>query len=73
MAKIEGEMSFSSAAYEVLKTSETPLSPKEIVDKAIEKGLITTHSKRPAATMAGRLWANKRFLSAGNGKWKLSE
>ena len=72
MAKIEGQMSFSNAAYEVLKTSKVPLSPKEIVDEAIEKGLITTHSKRPEATMAGRLWANKRFIRVGNGKWKLS-
>jgi len=71
MARSEGKMSFSNAAYEILKTSKTPLGPKEIADKAIEKRLIVSKSKRPGATMAGRLWSDKRFVSAGDGKWIL--
>lgn len=71
MPKTEGRMSFSDAAYEILKSAKTPLGPKEVVDKAIKKGLIVTKSKRPAATMAGRLWSDKRFVSVGSGKWSL--
>jgi len=72
MAKIEGPRSFSDAAYEILKTAKTPLSAKEIVKEAIERGLIITHSKLPENTMASRLSSNpKRFISAGNAKWKL--
>lgn len=73
MAKIEGVMSFGNAAREILKTSKKPLGPIEIVNEAIKMGLIVTHSKRPGATMAGRLWSDKRFVSAGNGKWKLQK
>lgn len=71
MPKVQGQMSFSNAAYKLLQLAKTPLTPTEIVEKAIKKGLITTNSKRPGATMAGRLWSDKRFVSAGNGKWKL--
>jgi len=72
MPRIEGEMSFSDAAYEILKSEKHPMGPTDIVEKAIEKGLIKTNSKRPGATMAGRLWSDKRFISAGSGTWKLS-
>ncbi len=71
MPRPEGKMSFSNAANEILKNSKTPLTPTEIADKAIQKGLIITQSKRPGATMAGRLWFDKRFTSAGSGKWTL--
>ena len=73
MPEPKGKMCFSDAAYEILITSRTPLKPTKISDKAIQKGLIITHSKRPGATMAARLWSDKRFISAGNGKWKLRE
>lgn len=40
-AKIIGAMSFSDAAYKVLKSSKTPLKPTKIAEIAIEKGLTT--------------------------------
>ena len=73
MALIEGKMSFSNAAYEILKTSRKPLTPTEIVELAIGRGLIKTRSSRPGGTMASRVWADKRFVSAGSGKWKLED
>ena len=69
----KGKMSFSNAAYEILKTSKVPLKPTEIADKALQKGLILTQSKRPGATMAGRLWSDERFVNAGSGTWKLRD
>ena len=71
MAKILSKLSFSDAAYEILKAQKQPLTPSEIVDIAIRKGLIITNSKRPGGTMAARVWADKRFVSAGNGRWTL--
>jgi hypothetical protein len=67
-------MSFSNAAYKVLKSSKTPLKPTEVVKIAIEKGFIETNSKRPGATMAARLWGDKkRFVSVGSGKWTIKK
>ena len=71
--KVKGKLSFTKASYEVLKAAKNPLSPNEIVNLAISQGLIKTESKRPGATMAGRLWSNDQFVSAGSGKWTLKE
>lgn len=73
MARIKGKMSFSNAAYEILKSEKKPLSPKEVFELAIKKGLITSEGKTPKASMAARLWSDKRFVSAGSGKWTLKE
>jgi len=71
MAKVAGRMSFSDAAYRILKYAKIPLTPTEIADRAVKKGLIMTSSKRPGATMGGRLRYDKRFVSASSGKWTL--
>jgi len=73
MANVLGQMSFSDAAYEVLKSGKRPLTPTDIAQEAIKKGLLRTNSKRPGATMAARLRSDKRFVSAGSGKWTLKE
>jgi len=71
MAIQKGKMSFSNAAYTILKTAKRPLGPAKIAELAIERGIIETSSKRPAATMASRLLGDDRFVSAGSGKWML--
>jgi len=71
--RVKGKMSFSDAAYEVLKSENRPLSPTEVVALAIKRKLIGTESKRPGATMAARLWSDDRFVSVGSGKWNLKE
>ena len=75
MPKILGKMSFTEAAHEVLKREKRPLGPKEITDIAIKQKLIVTNSKRPAATMAGRLYSNrgKLFESVGSGRYIIKE
>jgi len=73
MPRIKGKLSFSDAAYEVLKAEKKPLSPTEVVELAIKKKLIGTESKRPGVTMAARLWSDERFVSAGSGKWTLKK
>lgn len=73
MPRVKGKMSFSDAAYKVLKSEKKPLSPTEVVELAIRRRLIETESKRPGATMAARLWSDDRFVSVGAGKWTLKE
>lgn len=73
MSKTKGKLSFTKAAVEVLRSEKRPLRPKEIVEIAIRKKLIISDSKRPAATMAGRLYSNKGkiFESVGSGRYEL--
>jgi len=71
-AEVIGSMSFTEAAYKVLKYSKMPLKPTEVVEIAIKKGFIVTNSKRPGATMAARLWGDReRFVSVGGGRWTI--
>lgn len=46
---------FLRAAYLVLSESNKPLSAKEIVDIALEKGLLETKGKTPSQTMKSKL------------------
>lgn len=71
MAKKKGRLSFTDAAYEVLKDQGRSITLSEITDLAISQGLIKTESKRPKATMGARLRNDKRFIRAGEGKWTL--
>ena len=48
-------VSFKKAAYEILKKSDRPLSPKEITDKAVQEGLIKSEGQTPEATMGAQL------------------
>jgi hypothetical protein len=49
-------MTFYEAALQILKSSHTPLTSKEITERALERGLIVSRGKRPVATMAARLY-----------------
>lgn len=44
-------MSFHDAAMKILQEERRPLSPEEITQKALQKGLINTKGKTPSATM----------------------
>ena len=71
MVNVLGRMSFRDAAYEILKSSKKPLGPSDIAREAIKRKLIKTNSKRPGGTMGARVRSDKRFVSAGSGKWTL--
>ena len=59
-------MSFTQAAYLVLKNEGKPLTSKEIAHRAISQGLIKTDGKTPSSTMWVSLYAeNKRKSKAG--------
>ena len=53
--------SFTEAAYKILRASGKPMHTLEIVQKALEKGLIETHGETPKNTMYASLFLeNKR-------------
>jgi virulence-associated protein VapD len=59
-------MQFKDAAYEILKSSGTPLHYSAITDKATKAGLLETTGQTPHATMGALLYtdtlnANSRF------------
>ena len=68
------KLSFKEAAIQILKSENEPLSAKEIVDIAFQKGLLSTEGKTPEATMAAQIYVdidrNKKtkFKKIGRGK-----
>jgi len=70
-------LSFKEAAIEILNSSDTPLSPKEIIDLALEKELIQTEGLTPEATMGAILYLdinskkNSPFIKVSRGKFSL--
>src|SRR3990167_5274768 len=74
------KLSFSDAAYEILRQTNEALSSVELVDIALLKGLIETKGKTPEATMWSVLYlegqrngTKSRFILIGKDKWALSE
>ena len=80
--------SFTQAAYEILKVEGKPLSTKNILEKALSKGIIKTNGKTPEQTLWSSLYSeNKRRLESHskgkvpkprfkrdkNGVWSLTE
>ena len=49
-------MTFLEAAEAVLRTAKRPLTVHEITELALERGLVQTHGKTPAATMSAALY-----------------
>lgn len=68
-------ISFKKAAERVLRTADRPLSPTEIVEKALEIGMITTDGATPEATMGAQLYVDinrnpqSPFKKVGRGKF----
>lgn len=75
-----GKISFTNAAYIILKDINKALSSLELVRTALEREILETKGKTPEATMWSALYlegqrkGNKsRFLQIGQDKWCLSE
>lgn len=72
-------LSFKNAAFQILNEIKEPLSAQEIVDLALQRGLLATDGKTPSATMGAQLYVdinkNKktRFKKVGRGKFTLRE
>ncbi|MEO6993367.1 MAG: restriction endonuclease [Lacunisphaera sp.] len=68
---------FKKAAEKILRQSDIPLSPKEIVERALDEGLIETDGVTPEATMGAQLYVDLRrnpktpFQKVGRGKFTL--
>lgn len=70
-------LSFKKAAEKILAAADAPLTPKEIVERALEAGLIETDGATPDATMGAQLYVDLRenpktpFKKVGRGKFTL--
>lgn len=53
-----GRSSFLEAAFVILQESGVPLSPQQITDAALERGLINSRGATPAQTMKSKLSTN---------------
>ncbi len=72
-------LSFKKAAEQILGKSDRPLSPNEIVELALEAGIIETEGATPDATMGAQLYVDisnnpkTPFKKVGRGKFTLNE
>ncbi len=68
-------LSFKKAAEKVLREANAPLSPREIVERALDAGLIATEGATPDATMGAQIYLDLRdnpkspFRKVGRGKF----
>lgn len=51
-------LSFKEAAKQILKEAKEPLTPKEIMEAALEAGLLETQGATPDASMAAQLYVD---------------
>jgi restriction endonuclease Mrr len=78
MTKSE-KLSFKEVAFRILKSVSEPLSAKEIVELAIQEGILSTEGQTPEATMAAQLYVDinnnkkSKFKKVGKGKFTLIE
>lgn len=72
-------LSFKEVAKRVLEQANEPLSPREIVERALDQGILQSQGATPDATMGAQLYVdiqrNPRslFAKAGRGKFTLRE
>jgi len=77
--KSRSRKSFKHAAMEVLKAEKDPLSAKEITERALLRGLLSTQGATPEATMAAQLYVDikenkkSKFRKVGKGQFSLRE
>lgn len=71
---------FLDAAIEILRESSSPLGPKEIVQEAMERGLLWSEGLTPSQTMKSKISTDilkfgerSLFMRAGKGKFALRE
>lgn len=76
-------LSKTNAAFEILRESKKPMTPREIIKMALGRGMIKTRGKTPDATLAVDLLletrrrasrgAPQRFVRVGPALWGLTE
>jgi hypothetical protein len=63
-------MSYFEAALAVLRTAQRPLTTREITDRAVQRGLVTSHGKTPLNTMGAVLYrqlgANAKIIKVSD-------
>ena len=50
------KLSFKEVAFQILKSANEPLFAKEIVELAIQEGILFTEGQTPEVTMAAQLY-----------------
>jgi hypothetical protein len=53
-------MTYYEAALQVLRSTDRPLTAREITDIAVQRGFIAPRGKTPHATMASELYVHAR-------------
>ncbi|OKL38956.1 restriction endonuclease [Pontibacter flavimaris] len=73
------KVSFKEAAIQILNEADEPLSSQQIVEIALERGIIETSGATPEATMAAQLYTDinknkhSKFKKVGKGKFALKK
>ncbi len=55
-----GRMTFAGAAEQALRESKRPLTTAEVLERALDRGLLVTKGKTPLNTMSRELYARLR-------------
>lgn len=69
--------SFKEAAHEVLNKTDEPLTAKDIVEIALQEGILKTEGLTPEATMGAQLYVDiktnkkSKFIKVGKGRFAL--
>lgn len=72
-------LSFKEVAREILKQAGQPLTPKEIVERALDQGILESEGATPEATMGAQIYVDvlrnpkSPFTKVGRGKFFLRE
>jgi hypothetical protein len=64
-------MSYIEAAVQVLQTADQPLTAAQITEEAIRRGLLASHGKTPAQSMAATLYVYMKHAESGRQSRKL--
>ena len=78
--KEDETMTFTDAAYRILKDNKEPMHYKKITEQALKRDYIETEGKTPEATMTARIsheikkkGEKSRFVRAGRGIYGLKD
>jgi len=72
-------ISFKQAAKQILEQADEPLTPKEIVERALDQGILQSEGATPDASMGAQLYVDIQrnpqspFKKVGKGKFSLRE
>ncbi|RMF97977.1 MAG: hypothetical protein D6734_01005 [Candidatus Schekmanbacteria bacterium] len=73
-------MTFKEAALEILRKEKRPMKPKEIVELALQRGILHTRGETPWYTLSSHLYTDTKkngskspFVQLGKNLWGLRE